>query len=150
MKKYERPMVLVNEEMSEGVYAASGECFLLQNAWEPYNEYGTIHYKLGANLNYDQPGMWHTNENWTALATVDGVTIDVKVLGTGIVCTKAECGNKEITIEGITPTTDGAIIRICIPGASINATGGFDFQLYVDSTTPASINSISVACEHHF
>ena len=142
--------MLVNEELNEGVYAASGECFFLQNMWDPYNEYGTIHYKLGANMNYDQAKMGHTNDNWTALATVDNVTLDVKVLGTNIVCTSAVCANQDITIEGTTLTSDGAIIRIIIPGTSINATGGFDFQLYVDSTTPASIASVTVSCEHHF
>lgn len=27
MKKYEKPIVLVNEELAEGVYAASGDCY---------------------------------------------------------------------------------------------------------------------------
>ncbi len=27
MKKYERPVVMINEELAEGVYAASGDCY---------------------------------------------------------------------------------------------------------------------------
>lgn len=48
MKKYERPVVLVNEELAEGVYAASGanaadsvDCWIIDRNGETSNEVGS-------------------------------------------------------------------------------------------------------------
>lgn len=42
MKKYEKPVVMINEELAEGVYAASGDCWTVTpTSVQPWN--GTAH-----------------------------------------------------------------------------------------------------------
>ncbi len=46
MKKYERPVVLVNEELAEGVYAASGDCYTVSAVIVQIPELGKDSYTI--------------------------------------------------------------------------------------------------------
>ena len=54
MKKYEKPVVMINEELAEGVYAASGATCYLVNSFGCQNPYELINIIAGIKENYKQ------------------------------------------------------------------------------------------------
>ena len=63
MKNYEKPVVLVNEELAEGVYAASG-CYTTTNSKHQVIENGRINYIFQIDAVHDAEHMRY-KQRWT-------------------------------------------------------------------------------------
>ncbi len=49
MEKYVKPMVLANEELAEGVYAASGDCYKVTTEIHQTPQLGRVDYRIQVN-----------------------------------------------------------------------------------------------------
>ena len=135
MKNYEKPVVLVNEELAEGVYAGSGDgdCWTIRASQD--QEYGGG--SLGGKtfrVYCEHIGMQHIS-----LASTFTITFDGPVLN-------AKCENFATTVSGNTVT----VVRENHANA-YQAHDDFNSLLEVIATTEAqtralTISSMSIKC----
>lgn len=105
MKNYERPIVMLNDELAEGVYAASGNSVVSEDCWvldyvTPVHDANTIYSNNGVQV---QVSITHTNpENHLSSAKV---TVNFNQTITAIL---EDSAVTEATFEGTTVyiTTD--------------------------------------------
>ena len=66
MKKYEKPVVVVDEGLSEGVYASSGGCYTTTTHIHQDNQVGRTDYRIQVNGKHDSD---HTKEQqWLTIS----------------------------------------------------------------------------------
>lgn len=101
MKKYERPVVMVNEELAEGVYAASGvvdgECWTVDVQWAQTVDDNNVNFRVVAN-HPDTVAHISTASTVTVVFSHDVASakfenFDVSVSGNVVTITRENHGN---------------------------------------------------------
>lgn len=74
MKNYEKPMVLMNEELAEGVYAGSGDCYTFTIEPKQAPELGRNNYKFQINGRHDAADEHHSTMRYVTIEFNQPVT----------------------------------------------------------------------------
>lgn len=97
MKNYEKPVVLANNEMSEGVYAASGDCYTCSATVNQAPELGQDCYVVRVKLIHNAADGHHSNTRRVTIKFLQNVTF--KQAGT---CTLySGDGTPSLTVETV-------------------------------------------------
>ena len=62
MKNYEKPVIITNDEIAEGVYAASGDCYTFTAEIKQKPETGRGDYRIQVNGKHDASDDHHSSE----------------------------------------------------------------------------------------
>ncbi len=68
MEKYVKPMVLANEELAEGVYAASGDCYTVNAYISQFPELGRPNYVIHVGATHNAADKHHSSEQMLTLS----------------------------------------------------------------------------------
>lgn len=145
MKKYESPVVILNEALAEGVYAASGttvsgdtSCYVRQGNWAA-PEKTTTGYKFGGQIDY----VWGSNGAHQMPSKIKvSVTLSTsidnweKVLLNDYAPVTIEASSTNSIVVSFSGETTG------------NATACFSLLFYVDAETAPVVSGMTIECFH--
>ena len=139
MSNYSKPLVLANEELAEGVYAASGEqvggsgltssdCWRVEAAIHQVPETGRGDYRL-------QVDAWHTNPGKHRSSAVVTIVFNQTV-------TVTNPGNNAFTVSGT-----GTVIKVGFDVTTYNPNEHRGWgDLYVTSDAGLKIVDVGITC----
>lgn len=103
MKKYERPVVMVNEELAEGVYAASGtgsaSCYTVRCNIVQKPETGRETYKIQFNADHNATDHHSTGQVMTINFNVPVEFVSMRSGGEGTATYKSGSGTTTLVID---------------------------------------------------
>ena len=82
MKKYEKPVVLINEEWAEGVYAASGECWTVSVTMSQPDAGGYARFRVKAS----DPNAGHISDKTVITINFNKAVTSAKFEGFSVSC----------------------------------------------------------------
>lgn len=125
MKNYEKPVVLANNEMSEGVYAASGDCYTCEASVNQAPELGQDCYVVRVKLVHNATDGHHSNTRRVTI-NFDQVVTYVKATSCSLY---AGDNSTSLTVQTVHHNNASETIELT--------------DLYIKSSIAPSINSVN-------